>query len=219
VQGEEVAGRRRRLNVPGVNAPLTDPPHGWEAMIELLALDSAPAESPPEAAPTPPSGFLDRVFGLFRAISPTARAVAAGDDYLRPLGLQTTETPTRVNPGGPEGHSYQEGATVVAGERHGRSVEIRLDAGRYRTRLSGAFDEFHVRSEDGRLVASERSPEPVRSAVESLTPDDRWKGVEVKGGADGLIVFHRAKGRAASQGLWFDDLWLAESLAELAGRP
>lgn len=203
--------------------PLQDPPHGWEAMLDVLALESpaAPAAAA-EPEPTPeepePSGLLDRVFGLFRAISPTARAVAAGDDYLRPLGLQTTETPTRVNPGGPEGHSYQQGATVVEGERHGRAVEIRLDAGRYRTRLSGAVAEFHVRSEDGRLIASERSPESIRAAVESLRPDDRWKGVEVKGGADGVTVFHRAKGKAASQGLWFDDLWLAESLADLAAR-
>jgi hypothetical protein len=187
-------------------------------MIEVLALDSPPPEPEPESDPGP-SGFVDRVFGLFAKVSPTARAVAAGDDYLRPLGLQTTETPTRVNPGGPEGHSYQEGATVVEGERYGRSIEIRLDAGRYRTRLSGTFDEFHVRSEDGRLVASERSPEAIRSAVESLTPDDRWEGVEVKGGADGITVFHRARGKAASQGLWFDDLWLAESLAALAATP
>jgi hypothetical protein len=196
---------------------LQDPPRGWEAMLDVLALDSPPA---PEPEPEPaPSGFLDRVFGLFRAVSPAARAVAAGDDQLRPLGLRTTESPTRVNPGGPEGHSYQEGATVVEGERHGRSVEIRLDAGRYRTRLSGAVAEFHVRSEDGRLIASARSPESVRAALESLTPDDRWKGVEVEGDTDGVTVFHHAKGRAASQGLWFDDLWLAESLADRAARP
>ncbi len=187
-------------------------------MLEVLTLDSPPP--PPEPEPEPaPSGFVDRVFELFRKVSPSARAVAAGDDHLRPLGLQTTELPTRVNPGGPEGHSYQEGATVVEGERHGRSVEIRLDAGRYRTRLGGAVEEFHVRSEDGRLIASERSPGAIRAAVESLTPDDRWKGVEVKGDDDGVTVFHRAKGRAASQGLWFDDLWLAERLAELTARP
>jgi hypothetical protein len=198
-------------------ATLRDPPHGWEAMLEVLALESPPAPPPPEPDP-PTGGFVDRVFGLFRALSPTARAVAAGDDHLRPLGLQTTEMPTRVNPGGPEGHSYQEGPTVVEGRRHGRSVEITLDAGRYRTRLSGVVEEFHVRSEDGRLVASERSPEAVRSAIESLSPDERWKGVEAKGGSGGVTVFHRAKGRAASQGLWFDDLWLAEALADLAGR-
>jgi hypothetical protein len=188
-------------------------------MLDVLALDSPPEPAEPEPAEPEPAGFLDRAFGFFQKISPTARAVAAGDDHLRPLGLQTTEMPTRVNPGGPEGHSYQEGATVVEGERHGRSVEIRLDAGRYRTRLSGPVAEFHVRSEDGRLIASERSPEEVRSAVGSLAPDDRWKGVEVKGGDDGVTVFHRAKGKAASQGLWFDDLWLAETLADLATRP
>lgn len=181
-------------------------------MIEVLALDA-----PPEPPPPPPQGLLTRVF---RALSPMARAVAAGDDHLRPLGLHTTETPTRVNPGGPEGHSYQEGATVVEGSRHGRSVEIRIDAGRYRTRLGGAVAEFHVRSEDGRLAASERSPEAVRAAVASLSPDERWKGVEAKGGADGVTVLHRVKGsKAGSQGLWFDDLWLAERLAEVAGTP
>ncbi|MDQ3935172.1 MAG: hypothetical protein M3340_11155 [Actinomycetota bacterium] len=197
-------------------AVLQDPPKGWEAMVELLALDAPEQPPPPEPEPEP-RGFLARVF---RALSPTARAVAAGDAYLRPLGLHTTDLPTRVNPGGPEGHSYQEGATVVEGERHGRSVEIRIDAGRYRTHLSGPVEEFHVRSEDGRLMASERSSEAIRAAVESLSPDDRWKGVEATGGPDGVSVVHRVKGsKAGSQGLWFDDLWLAEALAEIAGGP
>jgi hypothetical protein len=94
---------------------------------------------------------------------------------------------------------------------------MELAAGRYTTTLSGSVADFHVRSEDGRLIGSERSPEAIRAAVAGLSPDERWHGVEVKGGAEGVTVFHRAKGKAASQGLWFDDLWLAERLAEIAG--
>ena len=213
--GQPVQGAR----VAVVAGGLTDPPKGWEAMLAALALPGAAAPAPDASAPARSGGFLDRVAGFFRSASPTSRAVAAGDDYLRPLGLQTFDTPQRVNPGGVEGHSYSEGNTTMEGERHGRKVRMELDAGRYTTKLSGPVAEFHVRSEDGRLVASERSPEAIRTAVASLSPDERWKGVEAKGGAGGVTVFHRAKGKAASQGLWFDDLWLAEALADLAARP
>jgi hypothetical protein len=202
-----------------MGASLTDPPRGWEAMLGELALDASEVETPPaaDAPPEPePSGFLDRVAGFVRRVSPSARAVAAGDDYLRPLGLQTMETPERVYNSG-TGRGFIEGETVVEGKRRGREVRIELAAGRYTTTLSGAVADFHVRSEDGRLIGSERSPDAVRGAVAALSPDERWRGVEVKGGAEGVTVFHRAKGKAASQGLWFDDLWLAERLAEIAG--
>ena len=185
--------------------------------MDELALPAESAPQLPEEEPEP-SGLLGRLGKFYRSISPTQRAVADSDALNAALGLHVTDMPERVNPGGPEGHSYQEGETVMEGERYGRTVEMRIGADRYRTRVGGATREFHVRSEDGRLVASESSPEAVRTAVASLTPDERWEGVEAESGPEGVLVSHRVKGMKRKQeALWYLDLWLAEKLAELAG--
>ena len=184
---------------------LNDPPEGWNAMVELLALEPA-ASAEPE-----PGGFLSRLFrgGL-------ARAAAAGEADLGRLGLayaqqaeQRASSTSRI----PE----MVGATVIRGERHGRSVELTLETGRDRTRVGAAVPEFHVRSEDGRLLASERSPSEVHEALAGLSADRRWEGVEVKGGADGVTVFHHRKGSHAGTQGYLDDLWLAEGLAAAVG--
>jgi hypothetical protein len=200
-----------------VAATLSDPPRAWQALMEELALPAENAPPPPEEEPEP-TGFLGRAAKFFRSVSPTQRAMADSDALNAALGLHITEMPQRVNPGGVEGHSYQEGETVMEGERFGRTVEMRIGADRYRTRLGGATRSFHVRSEDGRLVASEASPEEIREAIASLTPDERWEGVEAESGPEGVVVRHRVKGMKRKQeGLWYLDLWLAEKLAELAG--
>ena len=111
------------------------------------------------------------------------------------------------------------GPTVVAGERHGRKVELRIDADRYRTKVDAAVPELHVRSERGELRASEKSPRPVHDALAGLTRDGRWEGLEVKGGPDGITVFHALDNRRGGTQGYLDDLWLAERLAELFGAP
>jgi hypothetical protein len=184
--------------------------------MEELALP-AESEAPPPEEPEP-RGLLERLGRLTRSISPTHRAVSESDALNAALGLRIAEMPQRVNPGGPEGHFYQEGETVMEGERYGREIEIGIGADRYRIRLRGATREFHVRSEDGRLIASESSPEAIRAAVASLTPDERWEGVEAESGPQGVFVRHGVEGMKRKQeGLWYLDLWLAEKLAELAG--
>lgn len=182
-----------------------------------LALPAESAPPPAEQEPEP-TGLLGRVGKLFRSISPAQRAMSESDALTAALGLRITEMPQRVNPGGPEGHSYQEGETVMQGKRYGREVEIRIGAKEYRTRLGGATREFHVRGEDGRLVPSADSLDVLRWETESLPADDRWVHIEVRGGAEGVRVLRRVKGMKRKQeGLWYLDLWLAEKLAELAG--
>jgi hypothetical protein len=175
-------------------------------MLELLAVR-------PGAAPARPEGFFARLMK-----GPVAAARERGEADLGRLGLATAQhaeerikSTSRI----PE----MVGPTVLRGERHGRAVEIRIDADRYRTRLDAAVPEFHVRSEDGRLAASERSPEEPRAALAGLSRDERWKGVEAKGGPDGITVFHRLGSRRRGSQGYLDDLWLAEGLADLLGGP
>lgn len=179
---------------------LTDPPQGWNAMMALLAVAEAP--------PPPQLGWFARVF-----MGPTGRARLRRESYFGELGLATTK------------HAEQRysstshvdemvGPTIVAGERHGRAVELRIDAKRYRTRVAGGVPEFHVRSEGGRLLASERSPAPVHEALATLSADDRWDGVEVKGGGEGVTVYRHFGRLGSTQSGYLDDLWLAEGLAE-----
>jgi hypothetical protein len=185
--------------------------------MDELALPSKSAP-PPEPEEPEPTGLLGRVGKFFSSISPTQRAMADSDALNAALGLHITDMPERVNPGGPEGHSYQEGETVMEGERYGRKVEMRIGSDRYSIRLAAAARDFHVRSESGRLMASEKSPEELKTALASLSPDERWEGVEVESGPEGVVVTHQVKGMKRKQeGLWYLDLWLAEKLADLAG--
>ena len=68
-------------------------------------------------------------------------------------------------------------------------------------------------------MASERSPAAVGAAIGGLSPDKRWRGAEVKGGAEGITVFHRFEGGRSSEQGWLDDLWLAEDLADRLAQP
>lgn len=190
-------------------AALNDPPEGWGAMLELLAVAGGNAAEPEEAAPR--RGLLGRLFG-----GPVAAARRQGEADIGRLGLATTRhAEQRYN--ATSRVPDMVGPTVMEGERHGRTVEITLEPGRDRTRVGGAVPDFHVRSEDGRLLASERSPRGVHQALASLSPDRRWEGVEVKGGPDGVTVFHRRKGSHAGTQGYLDDLWLAEGLALAVG--
>jgi hypothetical protein len=161
------------------------------------------------------------VYGVLRIPFTMASAQGAGNAYLEPLGLSITEMPkvgVRPRYGGSGMQTDVRGPTVIEGTRHGRKVRVELEAGGYRTALSGSTSTFSVNSEDGRLVAGGRAPKAVREAVEPLSADKRWKSVEVSGGSDGVVVERKVRGTASSQQLWMDDLWLAERLAG-AARP
>ncbi len=164
--------------------------------------------------------FVLIIIGVLRIPFTMASAASAGNEYLRPLGLAITQMPkvgARSRYGGSGLQTDIRGPTVMEGERHGRKVRIELEGGEYRTALSGATSSFKVKGEDGRLTAGERAPKAIREAIEPLSADRRWKSVEASGGADGVVVERRVRGRASEQ-LWMDDLWLAERLADAAGR-
>ena len=139
---------------------------------------------------------------------------------VRRLGLATTQRPAERTRAASRVPDYV-GPTIVKGQRHGRSVEIRMDPDRYRVKLGGGpAPEFHVRSENGQLRASERSPAAVREALAGLSRHSRWEGAEAKGGPEGVTVFHKVApgGWGGPAGAYYlDDLWLAERLAEAVG--
>ena len=189
---------------------LQDPPKGWAAMLELLAVGGVPAAAP--AAPER-GGFFARLF-----MGSVGRARESGEADFARLGLRTVRhaeqrasATSRVD--------EMVGPTVVEGERFGRAVSLRIDADRYRTKVEAPVAELHVRSEGGRLLASERSPAAVHEAVAGLSPDERWDGVELKGGADGVTVFRDLRRGGRTQQGYLDDLWLAEALAAIAPTP
>lgn len=177
-------------------------------MVERLALDSGAV--PPAAE----GGFFARLF-----MGSVGRARQRGEEDLARLGLATAqhaEERASVTSRIPD----MVGPTILRGERFGRPVEIRIDADRYRTRIEGvAVPELHVRSEDGQLLASERSPVELGAALAGLSPDKRWEGVEVKGGPDGITALHRLSGCGGETQGYLDDLWLAESIAGLFAAP
>ena len=187
---------------------LQDPPKGWAAMLELLAVDGVSAPPAPARG-----GFFARLF-----MGSVGRARQSGEADFARLGLRTVR------------HAEQRasatsriddvvGPTIVEGERFGRAASVRIDAERCRTKVEAPVAELHVRSDDGRLLASERSAAAVREALRSLSADDRWNGAEAKGDAGGVTVFrHLDRGGRTQQG-YLDDLWLAEGLATIAAAP
>jgi hypothetical protein len=179
-------------------------------MVELLAV--APAAEPERR------GVLERL-GRLLFMSAANRINESMEVHIKRLGLATTQRPEERTRAASRVPDYV-GPTIVKGERHGRSVEIRMDPERYRVRLgTGAVPEFHVRSENGELRASGRSPAWVHEALAGLLPHARWKGAEAKGGPDGVTVFHKVQpgGWGGPAGAYYlDDLWLAERLADAA---
>ncbi len=133
------------------------------------------------------------LYGSFRAIGPGGeiqRSYDRTDRAMEPLGLRVTETPK----GGFEmrypatpGFDYRlRGWTVLSGERHGRTVSVRLggheDAGTSEVTVAVTCHGFSATS----------------------------KRVEVESGPEGIVV-RRRKG---AQGDWLCDLWLAERLVD-----
>lgn len=182
-------------------------------MVELLAVE--PAEAPARV------GLLERL-GRLLFMSAANRINERTEVDIRRLGLATTQRPEERTRAASRVPDFV-GPTIVRGERHGREVEIRMDPERYRVKIGrGAVPEFHVRSENGALRASERSPAWVHEALAGLSRHSRWKGAEAKGGPDGVTVFHRVQpgGWGGPAGAYYlDDLWLAERLAEAAPAP
>jgi len=163
--------------------------------------------------------FVLLLAGTVRGMMGIAGAVSA--PWLRPLGLTMTEMPrsqTGIDAMGRPRHTVV-GSTVMTGTRHGRPVRIDLDGRNYETRVNGKFARLDISSTDGKLAASDDSPDAIRQLADSLTPDERWKEISVRSRGDGITV-RRKKVNLDDAMLapWLDDLWLAEEVARRAGR-
>lgn len=132
--------------------------------------------------------------------------------YLKPLGLSIVVTSSSSSGTAEvDSNSHIPGATVIAGTRHGRMVQIEASGKHCLTLVSGEAPRFTVHSQNGKLLPSENAPEPVRSSLKSLRKAKRWVGIELSAGRDGIAVERESKG----QNMWLYDLWLAERLLEV----
>ncbi len=112
------------------------------------------------------------------------------------------------------------GATVLAGERHGREVSVCFPAGGQGVRSPSAvtigveLPELEAGYRDGRLRAERGAPPEVGRVLGSLPASKRWSGVHVEGGPEGLVAYRKSSG----EGDWLCDLWLAERLVAALDR-
>ena len=158
---------------------------GWQEVVGSLAVD--PASAPERAS--------------------------AGDPMLRPLGLSQLETMSVVRSMSGSDKEVT-GRTHIGGERHGRRVDLTARRDTSRVRIRGeSVARFSVVAEDGRLVAGAGTPEAVRAALDRLAPSERWRGVRVTGGVNGVVV---ARDDGNVHATLYHDLWLGERLAEAA---
>jgi hypothetical protein len=155
------------------------------------------------------------LYGAIRAIGPGGD-VDQGYDRLdramKPLGLTLDERPqVRMVPRYPTMPGYSAklfGPTVMSGLRHGRRVEVRQEQGLSEVTVRVRVPDFEAKTSDGHLVASDSSSNAA-AVLRGLPSSERWKGVKVHGGADGIVV-----DRKGDPGAWLCDLWLAERLAD-----
>jgi hypothetical protein len=154
------------------------------------------------------------LYGAFRAIGPGGEVESGYDRMdvaMRPLGLSLTERPTvKMVPRGPTMPGYSGrlfGPTVMVGERHGHKVEVHQEQGLSETTVQASVPEFEARARRGRLVVEDGAAGSA-AILERIAPSDRWNGVKVHGGRDGVVV-----DRKGDPSAWLCDLWLAEHLA------
>ncbi len=161
------------------------------------------------------------VFIMVRTYFLLGARIAAGEyAYLRPLGLEVVEAPTldfkRIagtvvkGPRELAGHR----GTVLAGTRHGRSVQVLVEGQRCYTMVEAQLPSFTVESKEGKLVPGEAAPQAVKESLDELRKAKRWVGLELRAGPEGIVV-ERRPGRR--QNMWLYDLWLAEHLLEALG--
>jgi hypothetical protein len=158
---------------------------------------------------------LVALYGAFRAIGPGGEVESGLDGMdraMRPLGLSLTERPSvKMVPRGPTMPGYSArlvGPTVMVGERHGRTVEVHQEQGRSETTVRGSVPRFEAQVRRGRFAVQDGASDAA-SVLETVTRSERWKGVTVRGGPDGVVV-----DRKGDPAAWLCDLWLAERLAE-----
>ena len=163
-------------------------------------------------------GPLIAIAALYGAV----RAIGSGGDVdqgyerldraMKPLGLTLDERPkVRMVARYPTMPGYSAklfGPTVMSGQRHGRRVEVRQEQGLSEVTVHAPVPEFEARVRDGRFVAKEGVSDAA-AVLSGLPSSERWKGVRLRGNAEGVVVE-----RKGDLGAWLCDLWLAERLAD-----
>lgn len=155
------------------------------------------------------------IYGGIRAIGPGGEVDSAYDRMdraMKPLGLSVSERPTvRMVPRAPMMPGYSVrlfGPTVLTGERHGRKIDVHQEEGLSEVTVHASVPEFEARANGGRFAADNGAGNAA-AVLSSLSASERWKGVKVHGGRDGIVV-----DRKGDPGAWLCDLWLAERIAE-----
>jgi hypothetical protein len=155
------------------------------------------------------------VYGAVRAIGPGGdvdQGYERLDRAMKPLGLTLDERPNvRMVPRAPTMPGYSAkliGPTVMGGQRHGRRVEVRQEQGLSELTVHDPVPAFEAKVHGGRFTAGDGASNAA-AVLRGLPASDRWKGVKVRGGPDGIVV-----DRKGDPGAWLCDLWLAERLAD-----
>ncbi len=155
------------------------------------------------------------IYGAIRAIGPGGdvdRGYERLDQAMRPLGLGLDERPrVKMVPRAPTMPGYSAkliGPTVMSGERQGRRVELRQEQGLSELILHASVPEFEAKARGGRFTAKDGAGNAA-AVLRGLPASERWNGVTVQGGPDGIVVT-----RKGDSGAWLCDLWLVERLAE-----
>jgi len=143
---------------------------------------------------------------------------AATDRAIAPLGLRIIERPQvgagpRMPPA-PGMKTYITGALRIAGNRHGRKVEIELGGGAIEIDIAVPSPEFSARSADGKLRNKDGLPPEIDQALAQVPASAGWKNLNASGDADGI---HLRRKRSTEPRDWLCDLWLAERLAGAVG--
>ena len=133
---------------------------------------------------------------------------------IRPLGLELVSVIRTHDPLFGPGRVLG-GHTEMVGDRHGRTVSIRLEEWSSVVEMDGHCDPFAVTVANGRWGgAHDATPRGVAALLAAITPHPRWVGAEIVGGRGG-VVLRRASAPTQS---WMHDLWLAERFADAAAR-
>lgn len=154
------------------------------------------------------------LYGSYRAIGPGGEVDSGYDRMdraMKPLGLSLTERPSvRMVPRAPTMPGYSAklfGPTVMIGERHGHKVEVHQEQGLSEVTVHASVPEFETRAKGGRFATADGASNAA-AVLSSLNASDRWNGVRVHGGRDGIVV-----DRKGDPSAWLCDLWLAERIA------
>jgi hypothetical protein len=100
------------------------------------------------------------------------------------------------------------GPTVMMGERRGHKVEVHQEQNVSEVTVHASVPEFEAQAKGGRFAARDGASNAA-AVLTSLSASERWNGVRVHGGRDGVVV-----DRKGDPSAWLCDLWLAERIAD-----